>query len=82
MRLLWARVGRAHCPVCGEEITKQTPQQIVDALLKYPERTPFAGSCPRGISSQGEFVDLFKDLVTQGYSRARVAENSSTLGSS
>ena len=72
MRLLWARVGRAHCPVCGEEITKQTPQQIVDALLEYPERTRLQVLAPVVSARKGEFVDLFKDLVTQGYSRARV----------
>ena len=72
MRLLWARVGRAHCPVCSEEITKQTPQQIVDALLEYPERTRLQVLAPVVSARKGEFVDLFKDLVTQGYSRARV----------
>ena len=72
MRLLWARVGRAHCPVCGEEITKQTPQQIVDALLEYPERTRLQVLAPVVSARKGEFVDLFKDLVAQGYSRARV----------
>lgn len=72
MRLLWARVGRAHCPVCGEEITKQTSQQIVDALLEYPERTRLQVLAPVVSARKGEFVDLFKDLVTQGYSRARV----------
>ena len=39
MRLLWARIGHPHCPECGEEITQQTPQQIVDILQEYPERT-------------------------------------------
>ena len=72
MRLLWARIGHAHCPECGEEITKQTPQQIVDTLMGYPERTRVQVLAPVVSARKGEFVDLFKDLLTQGYSRARV----------
>ena len=72
MRLLWARVGHAHGPDCGEEITKQTPQQIVDTLMGYPERTRVQVLAPVVSARKGEFVDLFKDLLTQGYSRARV----------
>ena len=72
MRLLWARVGHPHCPVCGEEITQQTPQQIVDTLQEYPERTRLQILAPVVSARKGEFVDLFKDLLTQGYSRARV----------
>lgn len=72
MRLLWARVGHPHCPECGEEITQQTPQQIVDILQGYPERTRLQILAPVVSARKGEFVDLFKDLLTQGYSRARV----------
>lgn len=72
MRLLWARVGHPHCPECGEEITQQTPQQIVDILQDYPERTRLQILAPVISARKGEFVDLFKDLLTQGYSRARV----------
>lgn len=72
MRLLWARIGHPHCPVCGEEITQQTPQQIVDILQEYPEHTRLQILAPVVSARKGEFVDLFKDLLTQGYSRARV----------
>ena len=72
MRLLWARIGHPHCPECGEEITQQTPQQIVDILQEYPERTRLQILAPVVSARKGEFVDLFKDLLTQGYSRARV----------
>lgn len=72
MRLLWARIGHPHCPVCGEEIIQQTPQQIVDILQEYPERTRLQILAPVVSARKGEFVDLFKDLLTQGYSRARV----------
>ena len=72
MRLRWARIGHPHCPECGEEITQQTPQQIVDILQEYPERTRLQILAPVVSARKGEFVDLFKDLLTQGYSRARV----------
>ena len=72
MRLLWARIGHPHCPECGEEITQQTPQQIVDILQEYPERTRLQILAPVVSARKGEFVDLFKDLLTQAYSRARV----------
>lgn len=72
MRLLWSRIGRPHCPECGEEITQQTPQQIVDQLMSLPERTKLQVLAPVISARKGEFVDLFKDLALQGYSRARV----------
>ena len=72
MRLLWARIGHPHCPECGKEITQQTPQQIVDILQEYPERTRLQILAPVVSARKGEFVDLFKGLLTQGYSRARV----------
>ncbi|MEX3508035.1 excinuclease ABC subunit UvrA [Kocuria carniphila] len=72
MRLLWARIGHPHCPVCGEPITKQTPQQIVDQLLELPERTRFMVLAPVVKGRKGEFVDLFQQLSTQGFSRAIV----------
>jgi excinuclease ABC subunit A len=75
MRLLWARVGRPHCPVCGEPVTKQTPQQIVDQLLELDEGTRFQVLAPVVRGRKGEFVDLFKELTAKGYSRARVDGN-------
>nr|WP_235563241.1 excinuclease ABC subunit UvrA [Arthrobacter sp. Soil782] len=72
MRLLWARVGRPHCPVCGEAVIKQTPQQIVDQLMELDEGTRFQVLAPVVRGRKGEFVDLFQDLAAKGYSRARV----------
>lgn len=72
MRLLWARVGRPYCPVCGEAVTKQTPQQIVDQLLELEPKTRFQVLAPVVRGRKGEFVDLFKELSAKGYSRARV----------
>ena len=72
LRLLFARAGRPHCPVCGEPVTRQTPQQIVDRLLELPERTRFQVLAPVVQARKGEFVDLFSELQTKGFSRARV----------
>jgi excinuclease ABC subunit A len=72
LRLLFARAGRPHCPVCGERITRQSPQQIVDQLLELPDRTRFQVLAPVVQGRKGEFVDLFTELQTKGFSRARV----------
>jgi excinuclease ABC subunit A len=72
LRLLFARAGKPHCPECGKAITKQTPQNIVDQILELPSETKFQVLAPMIRARKGEFVDLFKDLVAQGYSRARV----------
>ena len=72
LRLLFARAGRPHCPVCGEPMTRQTPQQIVDQLLELPERTRFQVLAPVVQARKGEYVDLFAELQTKGFSRARV----------
>ncbi len=72
LRLLYARAGTPHCPVCGERIAKQTPQQIVDQVLAMPENTRFQVLAPVVRTRKGEFVDLFEQLNTQGYARVRV----------
>ena len=72
LRLLFSRAGKPHCPKCGKAITKQTPQNIVDQILELPTETKFQVLAPVIRARKGEFVDLFKDLVSQGYSRARV----------
>ena len=72
LRLLFSRAGKPHCPQCGKEIARQTPQNIVDQILALPEETKFQVLAPVIRARKGEFVDLFKDFITQGYSRARV----------
>ncbi|MFM8598612.1 MAG: excinuclease ABC subunit UvrA [Mycobacterium sp.] len=72
LRLLYARAGTPHCPVCGQRIARQTPQQIVDQVLAMPEGTKFQVLAPVVRTRKGEFVDLFDKLNTQGYSRVRV----------
>ena len=72
LRLLYARAGRAHCPVCGSPIERQTPQQIVDRVLQLEEGARFQVLAPVIRGRKGEYVELFKQLQTQGFSRARV----------
>ena len=72
LRLLWARIGVPHCPECGEKIVKQTPQQIVDQILSFDEGTRFQLLAPIVDQKKGEFADLFRDLITQGFARAVV----------
>ncbi|AHH99854.1 excinuclease ABC subunit UvrA [Kutzneria viridogrisea] len=72
LRLLYARAGKPHCPVCGEPITRQTPQQIVDQVLAMTEGTKFQVLAPVVRGRKGEFVDLFGQLQSQGYARAVV----------
>jgi excinuclease ABC subunit A len=72
LRLLYARAGKPHCPVCGEAITKQTPQQIVDQVLAMPPNTKFQVLAPIVRGRKGEFLDLFSNLQSQGYARALV----------
>ncbi|MBU4465292.1 MAG: excinuclease ABC subunit UvrA, partial [Actinobacteria bacterium] len=72
MRLLWARIGVPHCPVCGEVIQRQTVQQIADQLMELPEKTRYQVVAPVVTQKKGEFVDLFKELSAKGYARAVV----------
>ena len=72
LRLLWARIGKPHCPVCGEPIARQTPQQIVDRILEMPEGTRFQVLAPVIRERKGEYVDLFGELQIKGFARVRV----------
>ncbi len=72
LRLLYSRAGTPHCPVCDAVIQRQTPQQIVDQVLEYEERTKFQVLAPIVRKRKGEFQDLFADLASQGYSRVNV----------
>ena len=72
LRLLYARIGKPHCPECGDPISRQTPQQIVDQVLELPEKTRFQVLAPLVRERKGEYVELFRQLQTQGFSRARV----------
>ena len=72
LRLLYARAGRPHCPICGEPISKQSPQQIVDRLMALDEGTRFQVLAPVVRGRKGEYVDLFRQLAGQGFARARI----------
>ncbi|HET9187484.1 MAG TPA: excinuclease ABC subunit UvrA [Acidothermaceae bacterium] len=72
LRLLYARIGRPHCPVCGRSISRQTPQQIVDRILEMEEGTRFQVLAPLIRGRKGEYADLFADLQTKGFARVRV----------
>ncbi|MEA2434438.1 MAG: excinuclease subunit [Actinomycetota bacterium] len=72
LRLLFARIGRPHCHNCGRPIARQTPEQIVDQVLKLPEGTRFQVLAPIVRSRKGEFSNLFDDLSKRGFVRARV----------
>lgn len=72
LRLLFARTGVPHCPVCGAEVSAQTPQQMVDRLLTNPERTRFQILAPVVRGRKGEFEDLLDLLRGDGYARALI----------
>ncbi|GHD34694.1 excinuclease ABC subunit UvrA [Nocardiopsis kunsanensis] len=72
LRLLWSRVGIPHCPVCRREIARQSPQQIVDRVLDMTEGTRFQVLAPVVRGRKGEYVELFKDLQSKGFTRAVV----------
>ncbi|MFN3545795.1 MAG: excinuclease ABC subunit A, partial [Thiobacillus sp.] len=79
LRLLYARAGRPHCPTCGAPIERQTPQQIVDRILTLDEGARFQVLAPVIRGRKGEYVELFRQLQTQGFSRARVNGTTHTL---
>jgi excinuclease ABC subunit A len=72
LRLLYARVGRPHCPVCGRPIARQSPQQIVDRVLELEEGARFQVLAPVVRGRKGEYAELLRELQLKGFSRARV----------
>lgn len=74
-RLLYARIGIPHCPKCGKEIKKQTVDQMVDAIMEYPEGTRFQLMAPIVRGRKGEHVKVFAQAKKSGYVRVRVDGN-------
>ncbi len=72
LRLLYARVGRPHCPVCGREIAGQSLESIVDQILQLPEGTRFTVNAPVVRDRKGEYRDLFEELRNEGFTRVKV----------
>ena len=70
--MLYARVGKGHCPQCGRPITAQTREQIIDRIRPLPAGTRFLVLAPVVRGQKGEYRDLFDDLLKQGFVRARV----------
>ena len=72
LRLLWARVGTPHCPVCGKEIRQQTIDQIIDQIMDLPEGSRIQVLSPVARARKGEYAKVFEDARKSGYVRARV----------
>ena len=72
LRLLWARIGIPHCPVCGREITQQTVDQIVDQILTLPEKTKIQIMAPIVRGHKGEYVKELDNARKSGFVRARI----------
>jgi excinuclease ABC subunit A len=72
LRLLWARIGTPHCPECGEEITGQTQEQIVDRLMTMEDGTKFMVMAPVVRGRKGEYGKLLDQMRLEGYSRAKI----------
>src|SRR5512134_3411308 len=72
LRLLFARVGRPHCPVCGRPIAGQSIESIVDQVLRLPEGTKFTVNAPVVRDRKGEYRDVFEELRADGFTRVKV----------
>jgi excinuclease ABC subunit A len=72
LRVLFARVGRPHCPSCGRPIGRQTPEQIVDQVMELPEGTRFQVLAPVVRGRKGEYAQLLQELARKGFPRARI----------
>jgi excinuclease ABC subunit A len=72
LRLLYARVGRPHCPVCGRPIAGQSVDSIVEQILALPDGTRFTVNAPVVRDRKGEYRDLFDELRNEGFSRVKV----------
>src|SRR5579862_3870194 len=79
LRLLYARVGRPHCPVCGRPIAGQSIDSIVEQILALPEGTRFTVNGPVVRDRKGEYRDLFEELRNEGFSRVKVDGEQHTL---
>src|SRR6476620_11988272 len=72
LRLLWARIGKPHCPECGQPIEGQSIEQITDRVMTLDEGTRFMVMAPVGRGRKGEFEKLFEQFRLEGYTRVRV----------
>jgi excinuclease ABC subunit A len=79
LRLLYARVGRPHCPICGRPIAGQSIDSIVEQILTLPAATRFTVNAPVVRDRKGEYRDLFEELRNEGFSRVKVDGEQHTL---
>jgi excinuclease ABC subunit A len=79
LRLLFARVGRPHCPICGRTIAGQSIDSIVEQILALPEGARFTVNAPVVRDRKGEYKDLFEELRNEGFSRVKVDGEQHTL---
>ena len=79
LRLLYARVGRPHCPVCGRPISGQSIDSIVEQILALPEGTRFTVNAPVVRDRKGEYRELFEELRNEGFTRIKVDGEQHTL---
>ncbi len=80
LRLLYARCGTPHCPICGKEIEQQTIDEIIDSIMILPERTKFMVLAPVVRGKKGMHEKVFSDAQKNGYVRVRVDGAVLTLG--
>lgn len=72
LRLLFARIGKPHCPICGKEITSQSVDQMVDAIMEFPEGTKLLVLAPVIRGRKGEHEKIIERIRKEGFSRARI----------
>jgi excinuclease ABC subunit A len=72
LRLLYARVGRPHCPICGKPIAGQSLESIIDQILQLPQGTKFTVNAPVVRDRKGEYKDVFEELRNEGFTRVKV----------
>ena len=72
LRLLWSRVGKPHCPICGRPITGQSAEQIIDQVMELPEGTRFMVMAPVVRGRKGEYGKLLEELRADGFARVRI----------
>src|SRR2546421_1021369 len=72
LRLLWARVGKPHCPICGRQISGQSAEQIIDQVMELPEGTRFMVLAPVVRGRKGEYGKLLDELRADGFARVKI----------
>src|SRR5579871_5006253 len=72
LRLLWARVGKPHCPICGRPIVGQSAEQIIDQVMELPDGARFMVMAPLVRGRKGEYGKLLEELLADGYTRVRI----------